>query len=169
MKGIVFAEFMHLTEERFGLETCDLAFGGSYASVGAYPHREMLSMVVRLSELSLLPVDLLLNALGHYLFQTFYRNYPIFFKGIKHPFDLLEQIDNPIHVEVKKLYPDAKLPRFETTKEGYGLVMIYRSLRKMANLAISLIEAAAVHYDADIKIETAMLKEDGSEVNFKIT
>jgi hypothetical protein len=39
----------------------------------------------------------------------------------------------------------------------------------MANLAIGLIEAAAVHYDADMEIETAMLKEDGSEVKFKIT
>jgi hypothetical protein len=176
MKGIVFAEFMDLVEGRFGLktidkliETCNLASGGSYTSMGTYPHREMLSMVVRLSELIQLPVDLLLNALGHYLFQTFHRNYPIFFKGIMHPFDLLEQIDNPIHVEVKKPYPDAELPRFETTREGDSLVMIYRSPRKMANLAIGLIEAAAVHYDADMKIETAMLKEDGRKVKFKIT
>jgi hypothetical protein len=109
MKRIVFAEFMDLVEERFGLdtidkliETCDLASGKSFTSLGTYPHSEMVGMVVRLSELILLPLDILLNALGHHLFQTFHRNYPIFFKGIKHPFDLPEQIDNLIHVEVKK-------------------------------------------------------------------
>jgi hypothetical protein len=176
MKGIVFSEFLDLVEEKFGLETIDeliesseLGSGGSYTAVGTYPHSEMVSMVVRLSELTKIPVDKLLNAFGHHLFQTFYRNYPGFFVDIKHPFELLEQIDNHIHVEVKKLYPDAELPRFETTREGESLVMIYSSPRKMADLAIGLIEAAAVHYDADMKIESEMLKADGSLVKFKIT
>jgi hypothetical protein len=176
MKGIVFSEFMDLVEERFGLETMDeviessdLASGGSYTAVGTYPHSEMVNMVVRLSEITKLPVDKLLNVFGHHLFQTFHKNYPSFFSNVLHPFDLLEQIDNHIHVEVKKLYPDAELPRFETSREGDVLTMIYRSERKMSDLAMGLMEASALHYKQDLKIEREMLKADGSEVKFKIS
>lgn len=176
MKGIVFSEFMDMVEERFGLELADeliesseLASGGSYTAVGTYPHQEMVKMVVRLSELSNISVPDLLNAFGHHLFDTFYRNYPGFFVEVKHPFDLLEQIDNHIHVEVKKLYPDAELPRFETSREGDTLTMVYRSERKMADLAIGLIEAAAKKYQTALNIETELLADDGSVVKFKLS
>jgi hypothetical protein len=176
MKGIVFSEFMEMVQEKFGLETIDdmietsdLDSGGSYTSVGTYPHSEMVSMVTRLSEITKIEVPKLLNVFGHHLFQTFYKNYPGFFEEVKHPFDLLAQIDNHIHVEVKKLYPDAELPRFETTRTDEGMTMIYRSPRKMADLAIGLIEAAAEKYNQDLTIETELLKADGSEVKFKIS
>lgn len=165
-----------MVEERFGLELADelietsnLASGGSYTAVGTYPHQEMVNMVVRLSELSNTAVPDLLNAFGHHLFETFYRNYPGFFVEVKHPFDLLEQIDNHIHVEVKKLYPDAELPRFETTRNGNSLTMVYRSERKMADLAIGLIEAAAKKYETELTIETELLAADGSAVMFKLS
>jgi len=176
MKGIVFSEFMDLVEEKFGLETIDelvestdLASGGSYTAVGTYPSSEMVSLVVRLSELTNVPVPGLLNAFGHHLFATFHRNYPGFFADVKHPFDLLEQIDNHIHVEVKKLYPDAELPRFETERNGDTMTMIYRSERKMADLAIGLMEAAANHFKHPLNIETEMLAEDGSVVKFNLS
>lgn len=176
MKGIVFSEFMDLVEEKFGLETVDeliestdLPSGGSYTAVGTYPHSEIVSLVVRLSELTEIPVPQLLNAFGHHLFATFYRNYPGFFAEVKHPFDLLEQIDNHIHVEVKKLYPDAELPRFETVRNEDHMTMIYRSERKMADLAVGLIEAASAKFETPMKIEVEMLKEDGTEVKFKLS
>ncbi len=176
MKGIVFSEFMDLVEEKFGLETVDdliestnLPSGGSYTAVGTYPHTEMVSMVVRLSEMTDIAIPNLLNLFGHHLFKTFYRNYPGFFAEVKHPFDLLEQIDNHIHVEVKKLYPDAELPRFETFREDDKMTMIYKSERKMSDLAIGLIEAAAEKFNTEINIETEFLNEDGSEVKFKLS
>ena len=52
MKGIVFREFMQMVEDQFSLETADaiieashLASGGSYTSVGTYPHEEMVELV----------------------------------------------------------------------------------------------------------------------------
>ena len=57
MKGIVFAEFIELVEDKFGFEIADeiieesnLPSGGSYTSVGTYDHREMLELVTHLSE-----------------------------------------------------------------------------------------------------------------------
>jgi hypothetical protein len=176
MKGIVFSEFMDLVEEKFGLELLDeliesteLPSGGSYTAVGTYPHSEMVSMVVRLSELTKVPVSDLLNVFGRHLFQTFHKNYPGFFAEVKHPFDLLEQIDNHIHVEVKKLYPDAELPRFEAERSDAEMTLIYRSERKMSDLALGLIEAAAEHYETDLKVEKELLKADGTAVKFKLS
>lgn len=165
-----------MVEEKFGLETIDdliegsdLASGGSYTAVGTYPHTEMVTMVMRLSEQKNIPVPQLLNAFGHHLFHTFHKNYPGFFAGVEHPFDLLQQIDNHIHVEVKKLYPDAELPRFETRREGDKMTMIYRSERKMADLAQGLIEAASEKFNSPLNIEMVLLKEDGSEVQFNLS
>ena len=42
------------------IESTDLASGGSYTAVGTYPSSEMVSLVVRLSELTNVPVRPLL-------------------------------------------------------------------------------------------------------------
>lgn len=87
MKGIVFSEFMDLVEESFGLEMIDelieqsdLPSGGSYTAVGTYPHGEMLTLVVKLAELTQIPVSDLLNKFGHNLYVTFKRIILYFFK-----------------------------------------------------------------------------------------
>jgi len=176
MKGIVFSEFMELVEEKFGLETVDhliestdLASGGAYTSVGIYPHEEMVELVVALSKSSNIPVPDLLRVFGHHLFRTFRKSYSVFFEGVEHPYDLLEQIDNHIHVEVKKLYPDAELPRFETKRDGKVLEMTNSSERKLSDMALGLIEASAEHYNREIEIETETVKKDGSIVLIRLT
>lgn len=175
MKGIVFTEFLELVEEKFGLaavdeiiENTDLESGGAYTAVGTYPHEEMVGLLVSLSNKSGIPIPKLLNLFGHHLFNTFNKGYSMFFEGINHPFDLLEQIDRHIHVEVKKLYPDAELPRFETKRDGNKMEMVYSSERKLSDLAIGLIEAAAIHYEKDIAIETELIHDDGSKVLIKL-
>ena len=98
MKGIVFSESLKLVEEKFGLETVDhliesteLASGGAYTAVGTYPHSEMVALVVALSQKSGIPVPDLLKVFGHHLFNTFNKNYSVFFEGVEHPYDLLEK------------------------------------------------------------------------------
>lgn len=108
----------------------------------------------------------LLNKFGHHLYATFKKNYPVFFQEVKHPFDLLERIDNHIHVEVKKLYPDAELPSFETHREGTTMTMIYRSERKMADLALGLIEASSNDMGVSMELRTEALSHDGTAVKF---
>ena len=102
MKRIVFSEFLELVEEKFGLETVDhliesteLASGGAYTAVGTYPHSEMVALVVALSQKSGIPVPDLLQVFGHHLFNTFNKNYSVFFEGVEHPYDLLEKSTTP--------------------------------------------------------------------------
>ena len=128
----------------------------------------MFALIGALSSRTGLSATDLLHAFGEHLFKVFYTNYSVFFKNVKHPFDLLEQIDGHIHVEVKKLYPDAELPSFETERIEGGMKMTYRSERKLSDPAVGLITAAASHYKTPMTVETKNVLEDGSLVEIFI-
>jgi len=176
MKGIVFTEFLDMVEEKFGYEIVDqiivesdLESKGIYTAVGTYPHSEVVSLLMNLSEKVEIDPAILLKEFGKYLFDTFLASYPQFFSAVTDAFSFLHSIDKHIHVEVLKLYPDATLPKFlsEETEDG-TMIMTYLSERKMSGLALGLIEKAIAHYGESCAINTENLKDDGSEVKFTI-
>lgn len=176
MKGVVFTEFLNLVEEKYGYETVDtiieeskLQSGGAYTAVGTYPHSEMVQLVTNLSHKANIPVSNLLKLYGNHLFGVFGNTYGHFLKGVNSSFDLFTSIENYIHVEVKKLYPDAELPTFESTLiDSSTLELIYRSERRMADFAEGLIEAALAHFNETGTIERTNIEKDGSVVRFII-
>lgn len=175
MKGIVFTEFLEMVEKDFGYEIVDqilndsqLESGGAYTSVGTYNHAEMIQLLLNLSKVSSQNVSTLLESFGNYIFVTFRKGYPAFFDTCTHGFDFLESIDNHIHVEVKKLYPDAMLPRFESEKEGDEMRLRYFSDRRMSDFALGLIKATMHHYGHGFSVEKTESNTDGSEVLFLI-
>ena len=176
MKGIVFTEFFEMVEQAHGYEMVDqlimdndLPSGGIYTTIGTYDHREMVTLVVDLGKKTETPVPTLLHGFGKYLFGTFEKGYPMFFKAAANAFDFLESIEKYIHVEVKKLYPDAQLPRFETQRiDDNTLEMIYYSDRSMADFALGLIEKTFDHYKEKATITRENLVENGSQVKFLI-
>ena len=177
MKGIVFTEFLEMVESEFGynmvdniINKSDLPSGGIYTSVGTYAFSEMGMLLHNLSTDTGLSMPQLLNAFGKYLFNTFVKNYPGFFESAPNAFKFLESIEDHIHVEVKKLYPDAELPSFDTKYISPDqLEMIYKSERRMADFAEGLIEKTLEHYGEEAKIEKEKLNENGSIVRFIIT
>ena len=177
MKGIVFTEFLEMVEKEFGFEmvdhlitNSDLPSSGIYTSVGTYHHSEMVELLTNLSVKSEIAPNVLLKAFGKYLFNTFLGAYPQFFSEVDNAFDFLESIDKHIHVEVKKLYPDAALPKFETEENDQGqMIMTYMSERKLSDLAEGLIENSVEHYGKPYHVSKENLKEDGSVVKFTIT
>ena len=83
--------------------------------------------------------------------------------------EFLQSVDQEIHVEVLKLYPDAELPSFRTELlEENVLQMDYRSDRAMGALAHGLIEACGEHYQENFEIEYQPQTEDGKHVRFII-
>jgi len=175
MKGIVFTEFFEMVEKSFGyemvdtlIETTELESGGIYTAIGTYHHSEIVNLVVNLSKQTGTDIETLLHAFGRYLFDTFLKSYPVFFDNASNSFEFLASIDNYIHVEVQKLYPDATLPRFTTELADGKMIMIYDSERSMSALALGLIEKTLEHYGEDLLISRELLKEDGSEVKFVI-
>lgn len=176
MKGIVFTEFLEMVEDNFGYEVVDkiiqdsqLASDGIYTAVGTYSHHEIVSLVTNLSQLSQTSISDLLFAFGKYLFNTFLAQYPAFFDRSPTAFDFLESIENHIHVEVKKLYPESELPKFDSvSKTDDRMEMIYTSERKMSDLALGLMERTLEHYGEKAEIIKENIEEDGSVVRFRL-
>lgn len=176
MKGIVFTEFLEMVEEKFGYETVDelltendLPSGGVYTAIGTYSHAEMVTLVSHLHRKTEIPLPQLLYVFGQHLFQTFTKAYGHFFEGVDGAFAFLESIEEYIHVEVRKLYPDAELPKFETQRIGDNtLEMIYRSDRRMADLAAGLIASSLEHFGEKATIERETMDDEGSVEKFII-
>ena len=116
--------------------------------------RELLQLVTQLSSETDTPVPDLVKAFGHHFFAVLANQYGDMLKGVTSSIDLLANVENYIHVEVKKLYPAAELPRFEfqqiAEKEWH---LDYFSKRPFADLAEGLIEAAAKHYGDPLIID----------------
>ena len=52
---------------------------------------------------------------------------------------MLSSIENHIHIEVRKIYPDAELPEFTVEeKTENSLIMIYKSNRAMHHFGLGL-------------------------------
>ncbi len=162
MKGIIFTEFLELVEQTWGdamadqlLDETDLPSGGIYTAVGTYQHSEIISLVNALSEKSQLPVAKLLHIFGEHLFGRFVALYPSFFTEVQDPLDFLEGIEQIIHAEVLKLYPDAELPHFSAERLSPNtLILKYNSPRKMGDFAAGLLTGCIRYFGQPITLIT---------------
>ena len=177
MKGIVFTEFLEMVEEKFSPETLDriikeaaLPNDGAYTAVGTYDHREMVRLVSSLSAATQVPVPDLLRVFGQHLFTRFAQGYPEFFRDPTGAFQFLLGIESRIHTEVRKLYPDAELPRFDChTPDREHLVMEYQSARAFGDLAEGLILGCIAHFGEPIDLHRQNLPgEPGTHVRFTL-
>ena len=176
MKGIVFTELLEMIEEKFGYELVDnllqdssLPSGGIYTAIGTYDHAEMVTLVTNLSKQTKMPVPELLRAYGQYMFTAFTRSYRPFVDRADSAFSLLSSVQQYIHVEVRKLYPDAELPHFTIDQPSENhLRMHYISERKLADFAHGLIEGCLATFGEKATITKTILVEDGSQVLFDI-
>lgn len=180
MKGIIFSEFNELVEQAFGedmlddiIDDCEdqLASGGSYTSVGTYDDKELVHLVVALSERTGVAVADLVKTFGLHLATVFEVKFPSFFAECQDSFSFFKRIDDHIHVEVKKLYPDAELPKFSYDDSGPNTFLLtYESTRQFADLAAGLLEGVAKHYQETITIERQDLStEHTTKVIFTIS
>lgn len=176
MKGIVFTGFLDLVEEKFGLamvdriiESSNLESEGVYTSVGTYRFSEMLQLLQHLSANTSIPIDDLLMVYGEYFFKVIEESYPGLLATYKDPIEMLSSIENHIHIEVRKIYPDAELPTFVVLeKTENSLVMIYKSNRAMHHFGLGLMNKTFEHFKASASIVLEKIKEDGTEVKFII-
>ena len=161
MKGVVFTEFLEMVEEKFSFElteqiidASDLPSGGAYTAVGTYDHGEIVQLVTHLSQKTGIAIPDLLRAFGQHVFGRFTISYPHFFAGINSSMEFMEKVDGYIHVEVRKLYPDAELPKLEYDKSVPGTLKVtYRSNRPFADLADGMIAGCIEHFKDGVQVQ----------------
>lgn len=176
MKGIIFTEFLELVEEKFGLEMVDkiitqseLKSNGIYTAVGTYEFGEMLQLISHLSENTDISIDDLLMVYAEHLFAALIKTHPNLVEHYKDPMDLLASIENHIHVEVQKIYPDAQLPTFELEERTDSkMVMVYKSDKALYMLGKGLMLETFKLFKVPANIDFEKLNEEGTEVRFII-
>jgi hypothetical protein len=177
MKGIVFTELLEMVEHKLSLATVDEVLrranpesGGSYTAVGTYPVEELFAIVGALSDVTKTPVPDLLFMFGEHLFGRFAVGYPAFFQNATSPIDFLSKVDSYIHIEVRKLYPDAELPRFDSEVVSQSEIRLtYHSPRRMAAFAHGLIAGCGKHFGRALDIQQEDLSGGtGQDVRFTV-
>lgn len=154
MKGLIFTEFLDTVDDAFGESTtdrlvskCPLSNGGAFTAVGSYDPQDLHTLVEALStETSLTPMRLQ-QIYGRRLFGRFNDLYPEMIAARETAFDLLGSIEDEIHVDVLKLYPDAELPSLLPLRhEADHMILRYRSPRRLEWFCQGLIEGCLDHY-----------------------
>lgn len=169
LKGLIFVELIKMAESTFGedqvdivLDSVELPSGGAYTSVGYYECSELIILVDAFSRLSGIDKPELERQFGHWVMDAFKSGYPEFFEKYGTAFDMLEAIENDIHVEVRKLYPDAELPSFNTIRNGCTkLDLEYRSKRPLAHFCHGLVERCFTKYGETAEIQISDCSSNG--------
>ncbi|MBU1667462.1 heme NO-binding domain-containing protein [bacterium] len=175
MRGLIFTELFELVEDRFGYELLDdiiveanLPNDGAYASTGNYPFSELQTIIVKLHEHTNIPIETLLQVFGEYLFTKLFETHPQF-DGAKRIIDFLENVETYIHIEVKKLYPDAELPKFDiVAKDENSFTFYYISSKQLHHLAKGLILGASKYFNQPVTINMKV-EEENKRTLFSVT
>ena len=127
----------------------------------------MLQLLKHLSTNTGIDIDTLLLVYAEHFFSVLEESYPELMATYKEPIEMLASIENHIHVEVRKIYPDAELPEFIVEeKTENSLVMIYKSSRAMHHFGLGLMNKTFEHFNSSATIVLEKIKEDGTEVKF---
>lgn len=176
MKGTIFVELVKMAEDAFGedvvdevLEKADLENGGAFTTVGNYPCSELVKIVTAFSEHSgISPADLQ-RKFGHWIMAHFAEEYADIFASKKNSFEMLEAVDGEIHVEVKKLYPEAELPVFATARLApEHLEMVYSSPRPLVEFCHGMIEACLEKFDETASISQCPVSGNKDATKFDV-
>lgn len=176
MKGTIFVELISMAEDAFGedvvdhvLDKTDLMNDGAFTAVGNYPCSELIKIVTAFSDHSGIDAGVLQRKFGHWMMDHFAKNYPEFYSDKTDCFSLLEAVDGEIHVEVKKLYPDAELPVLTTKRVSDDhLKMEYSSPRPLVEFCHGMIEASLVRYNQIAVIDSCPVVDHVNATNFDI-
>ena len=159
MKGVIFNSVAEAVIKLGGEELWDdlldkAGLTGSYTSLGSYDDAELISLVVVASEALNMTVDETTEFIGEHVFPHLSGRHENLIEDHDGAVSLLCALNDVIHPEVLKLYPDASVPDFTTLeRDGNRLKLLYRSERQLPALAAGLIRGAGNLYNEKVDID----------------
>lgn len=151
MKGVIFKHFEAFVIEAFGAERLEAIFEQAvlqtplpFIGPATYPDEDLFSLAGTTIRLAGLEPDAALFAFGRFLYPRLAASVPGLIQRHRDTRSLLDDLDRVIHVEVRKLMPEAITPRIRCRALDDGVLEVtYRSPRKMCALFRGLLDAAA--------------------------
>lgn len=167
MKGIIFNVAEKAVTELLGEDAWDdlledAGVDGDYTALGTYPDEELLALVaVAATKTGHDPAEVQ-RLIGRHALPHLVASVEDFLAPNLDVFEFLASVHSIIHVEVKKLDPNAKPPDLVPEQVSkYELHLTYRSERGLSPLAEGLILGAGDHYGEPLTIE--VLSGGGTE------
>lgn len=173
MKGVIFNATQAAVIELFDEDTWDdlldaAEVDGVYSSVGTYEDADLLAIVAAAVSATGMSTEDVLIAVGRKALSYLADRVPSLLEDCTNAFDMLGMIHDVIHVEVKKLYDDAKPPEFTFVKLADNAVrMGYRSPRMLDALAEGLVYGVGDRFGEELQVTRQPATPDG-EVMFDI-
>ncbi len=175
MKGLIFTELVEWVEKDHSpaladamIERSCVPSKGAYTSVGYYPSVEALELLIALSTLTSVPVPELARSYGHYLSSKLALRYPQFMVKHTNVTNFLHEVENKVHMEVRKLYPEAKPPTIIGQHTDDGFIITYSSHRPFAGVAHGLIEGFVEYFGEDWNVTQLSASDDGTQAEFRL-
>ena len=176
MKGFIFTEFLRFVEVSHNLEMVDemitnsnLPSKGIYSAFNSYDFNELVSMLSFVCAKTKVPVEVLLEEFGKFVFPYLIGKHSYIIKEYKNPLDLIAGIETHIHMQVKILYEDAELPTFSVAeKTKTSLSLIYTSSRGLTYFAIGLMKETLDFFKVKGKIDMDPAYKNNGSVKFHI-
>jgi predicted hydrocarbon binding protein len=166
MKGILFNVVEDVVTEAMSADAWDdvveaAGVDGSYTSLANYPDSDLTALVTAIATATDLSAEETLTLAGRLGFKHLAARNPHLLDGIDSWRQLVEALDSIIHPEVRKIYPDAEVPGFETTEIEDGLRVVYTSRRQLCSLAEGLIAGGGEWYGRKLAIEHERCVREG--------
>lgn len=169
MKGIVFNLAEEVVSSAYSDEAWDAVLDaagvvGSYTSLGNYSDDELARIVTAAAHLLGVDDSAVLRTVGEGAIPLLAHRYPHFFTAHRNARSLVLALNSIIHPEVRKLYADASPPSFNYQTQGEnGVVLGYRSARRLCALAEGFVLGTAAWYGQTVTITQSACMLDGAD------
>jgi hypothetical protein len=179
MRGVLMTEFLGWIEQTRGIAEVDaiitelgdaLTDGGAYTAVGDYPHDDLMRMMRVVAAREAVTEFELQRQFGTALFPTLANVGAPMLEGVTGSRDVFARINDVIHVEVKKLYPESHPPSVTMEQVDANEAFIqYSSHRDMAALCLGLVEGALDFYEesAEVTMSGEGLDSDNARIRIR--
>ena len=173
MKGVIFNVVEEVIHELFDADTWDdlldaAELDGAYTALGNYADTELLGIVAAACQATGMSADEVLRTVGHYALPKLAARVPDSLTDAPDAFSFIRKVNDIIHPEVLKIYPDSIPPAFAFEDHADGLVVQYRSVRHLPALAEGLLSGMSLLFDEEISV-TAIEPGSEGEPRFLVT
>lgn len=173
MKGLLFNIVEEAVIDRWGEAAWDAVLddaevSGAYTSLGSYPDADLLAIVGVASRRTGIAPDDLTRQLGRAAFGGLASRHPELVDHFTDTRALLAALNDVVHAEVRKLYPDSIVPDFTMLDDAGAdgaadapIRLRYESPRGLCLLAEGLVLGAADHFGERLAVTQTSCRHRG--------